>query len=280
MSNEEPPAWAHTLLQRISTLEQRLQESPLLNSDPNVTVRTPGADFTPTAAMLAEFTYIEEDFFNRPLQESDRRRFLFDCPKNSLREYDPPKLNKVNLNPPYKQVDSTLYNLQYRISGLTRPLDWFSYQMLHGNWDHDTLKQQAHDFTFAMHELLSDLASHITTLRTENMFKGLPNNVDPPALSSDKFLVDTQDMLDHIKLQKSIQNATQRQRRNNGPRSKNFSHPNGETNNSVRHKSQPNYTNQTSSPGYQSNQASGSSSHGQANQQQGFQRGPNQRNRS
>lgn len=223
--------------------------------------------------MLEEFSYIKEDFFNSSLSESERRRFLFDCLKNSLREYDPPKLNKVNLQSPYKHIDSTYYNLQYRISGLTRPLDWFTYQMLYCNWDHADLRQQAQDFTFAMHELLSDLASHITTLRTENMFKGLPNNVDPPAPSSDKFLVDTQVMLEHIKLQKSVQNATQK-------RPKAFNRTIAEPNNtSVSHKPQTNYTNSTSNSGHQNNHANGSSTQGSANQQRGFHKGSNQQHR-
>jgi hypothetical protein len=219
--HEQPPSWASALLERIANMEQRLQPSPIFNTDPNVIVRTPGADFTPSDAMLAEFPFITEDFFKRPLAESDRRRFLFDCPKNSLRNYDPPKLNKVQLNHPYKQFDAHLSTLQYRLSGITRPVDWFAYQLLQENWDVATIRQQARDFTHAIHELLSDLASHITTLRTENMFRGLPSNLEPPAPTTDTFLIDTQETLDHIKLQRSVHNATQQQRkRNNGPRPK------------------------------------------------------------
>ncbi|KAI8068104.1 uncharacterized protein B0P05DRAFT_620416 [Gilbertella persicaria] len=81
-----------------------------------------------------------------------------------------------------------------------------------------------------MRELLSDLASHVITLRTENMFKGLSKDLDPPAQAKDKFLVNTQEMLDHIKLQQSVQNATQRTQRNKGPQSKRFNN-NGDTNN-------------------------------------------------
>jgi hypothetical protein len=211
--------WTYFALQ---PMEQQINNSPLVNIDPNIVLRAPGADFTPSSNMLEEFPYIQDDFFKRPLEENDRRRFLFDCPKNTLRNYDPPKLNKVQLNSPHKQFDASLSTIQYRLSGITRPMDWFAYQLLHANWDPATLKQQARDFTYAVHELISDLASHITTLRTDNMFRGLPNGLEPPAPSTEKFLIDTQDMLDHIKLQQSVQNATQKQRnkRNNGPRSK------------------------------------------------------------
>ncbi|KAG1144473.1 hypothetical protein G6F37_011200 [Rhizopus arrhizus] len=92
MSHEEqPPAWASTLLARITELEQRFQASPLVNSDPNVVLRTPGADFTPSEAMLDEFPYLKEDFFRRPLEDTERRRYLFDCPKNSVRNYSDPQ---------------------------------------------------------------------------------------------------------------------------------------------------------------------------------------------
>ncbi|KAG2209028.1 hypothetical protein INT45_008137 [Circinella minor] len=74
-----------------------------------------------------------------------------------------------------------------------------------------------------MHELLSDLASHITTLRTDNFYKGLPNHLEAPGSYQEIFLVNTQDMLDHIKLQQSIQLATQRRsKKNKGPRSSTF----------------------------------------------------------
>jgi hypothetical protein len=229
--DQQPPAWATTLLQRITIMEQQINNSPLVNIDPNVVLRAPGADFTPSSNMLEEFPYIQDDLFKRPLEENDRRRFLFDCPKNTLRNYDPPKLNKVQLNSSHKQFDASLSTIQYRLSGITRPMDWFAYQLLHANWDPATLKQQARDFTYAVHELISDLASHITTLRTDNMFRGLPNGLEPPAPSTEKFLIDTQDMLDHIKLQQSVQNATQKQRnkRNNGPRSKRFNNNSDET---------------------------------------------------
>lgn len=57
MSNEEPPAWAIALLDRLSTLEQRVQASPLVNSDPNITLRAPGADFAPRSNVGRIFIY-------------------------------------------------------------------------------------------------------------------------------------------------------------------------------------------------------------------------------
>lgn len=127
MPNGPPSAWASALIQRLANLEQQLQTSPLASHDPNVLMRTPGAGFTASVDMLYEFPYVEEDFFKRPLEETDRRRFLFDCSKNTVHHYDPLKLNKVPLSGLHCQFDAQLSNLQYRLSGITRPSDWFAY---------------------------------------------------------------------------------------------------------------------------------------------------------
>ncbi|KAG1240248.1 hypothetical protein G6F68_017848 [Rhizopus microsporus] len=74
-----------------------------------------------------------------------------------------------------------------------------------------------------MYEHLSDIASHITTLRTQNVYRGIPRRVEAPPKSDDNLLLDTTAMVEHIKLQRAVQQATQLQsnrKRNNGPRSK------------------------------------------------------------
>ncbi|KAG2222336.1 hypothetical protein INT45_009809 [Circinella minor] len=184
---------------RSEIVEQQLATTATLHQDPNVIVRNPGADFTSTKQMLVQYPFIQENFFKCPLEDVQHRQFLFDCPKNSIRNYDPPKINKVNVSSSAQHYDSALYNIQYRFSGLTRPLDWFLYQTLYGNLDDTTIRQQSSDFAQAMHKLLSDLASYLTTL------------------------LDTQDVLEHIKLQQSIQTVTQRKpKKNKGPRSHSF----------------------------------------------------------
>ncbi|EIE87970.1 hypothetical protein RO3G_12681 [Rhizopus delemar RA 99-880] len=61
--------------------------------------------------MVQQHPHITEDFFRRPLDDSQCRRYLFECPKNTLRQYDPPKLNAVQLNQQAKLMDTQLYLL-------------------------------------------------------------------------------------------------------------------------------------------------------------------------
>lgn len=223
----------NALLQRLADLEGRLAASNLLNTDPNVQFRSPGAEFTPPEDMVEAYPHLTADFFRHPLSDADRRKFLFNCPKNSTRNYDPPKLNKVNVSTNHKQFDTQLHQIQYRLSGLTRPVDWFTYQLYTNQWDAATLLKQSKDFAVSMHELLSDLASHLTQLRTDNMFKGLPSSLEAPSLdSSESYLLDNKEMVEHIKLQQSVQQATQNKRRSNRPRPERSSHSNGSGNHS------------------------------------------------
>ncbi|KAI8046978.1 uncharacterized protein B0P05DRAFT_433731, partial [Gilbertella persicaria] len=60
------------LLVKFELLKQKLHDSPLVNIDPNVVICAPGADFTPSSAMLDGFPYIQKDSFKRPLEDTDR----------------------------------------------------------------------------------------------------------------------------------------------------------------------------------------------------------------
>ncbi|CAO3654316.1 unnamed protein product [Cunninghamella echinulata] len=220
-SKEQTPDWAINLLQRIEQLEASSSSNyPFHNEDPNVQIRFPGADFTPTAEMLQQCPYIQKDFFRHTLLDTDRRRFIFDCPKNTLRTYEPPKSIKVSQSTQAKIINNHLYDIQYRLSGITRPLDWFTYQLLYNNWTPEQQQQHTLDFLANIDALLSDLASHLTTLRQENVCKGLPTKVSPPS-ADDNLLMDPKELADHIKLQQSIQQTTNKKFMRNKPRHKN-----------------------------------------------------------
>ncbi|ORZ11619.1 hypothetical protein BCR42DRAFT_314055, partial [Absidia repens] len=50
-----------------------------------------------------------EDFFKRTLDEIDRRRFLLNCPKNTLRQYTPPEALKIHTSNEAKATDNQLH---------------------------------------------------------------------------------------------------------------------------------------------------------------------------
>ncbi|KAI8876470.1 hypothetical protein K501DRAFT_199977, partial [Backusella circina FSU 941] len=50
-------------------------------------------------------------------------RVLFECPKNESRDYEPCKLNKVQMPSAAEQFDTHLHQIQHRLSGLACPLD-------------------------------------------------------------------------------------------------------------------------------------------------------------
>ncbi|CAO3601306.1 unnamed protein product [Absidia cylindrospora] len=219
---DQAPPWAQALLQRLETLEASIQQSSSphpFDNDPHVTVRAPGADFTPPQEVLDLLPSMTGDFFRSPLDDNDRRRFLFECPKNSLRNYTPPEPMRVATSSVAKATDQQLYDLQYRISGLTRPLDWFLHKVATGQYhDKETLQDYTLDFISSTHALLADLASHITDLRTANLYKAAQIQARPPSLTqSSNPLVDSKSFVEHLQLEDSVQKAISKNQR---PRSR------------------------------------------------------------
>ncbi|KAI8886134.1 hypothetical protein K501DRAFT_178330, partial [Backusella circina FSU 941] len=123
--------------------------------------------------------HLQENFFLRPLPEEERKKFLFNYPKNTLREYDPSRLPKVSLSTQVKHHDSHLIDIQYQLSGITKPIDWCNHEML---------QPKSLEFVISVHELLSDLASHASQVRTYRMFVGHFSTVD--SASSSNLLLD------------------------------------------------------------------------------------------
>ncbi|RCH86809.1 hypothetical protein CU097_008901 [Rhizopus azygosporus] len=67
--------------------------------------------------------------------------------------------NDVNLSGPARRFDTQFHDVQYCLSGLTRPIDC--------QWDLDTTRQRSLEFAKTIHELLSDLASYIAKQSSE-----------------------------------------------------------------------------------------------------------------
>ncbi|CAO3619535.1 unnamed protein product [Cunninghamella blakesleeana] len=161
--------------------------------------------------MLDKCPYTQEDFFQNNLDENQRKAFLAHCPKNQLRNYIPPKLPNINIDRNRKQIDNQLINIQYRLSGITRPLDWFTYQLFHNNWNEETTKHKTLELLQIVNDLLADSASYISQLRTENAYKAIQPSILPPQ-SEENYLFDTKDMLEHFKLQQSVNNINTKRR--------------------------------------------------------------------
>ncbi|ORZ06217.1 hypothetical protein BCR42DRAFT_443304 [Absidia repens] len=79
--------------------------------------------------------------------------------------------------------------------------------------DPETNFNRSLDFAIAIHELLSDLASHVNEVRTTNLYKSANAITKPPSLSgSSNLLVDPKSFVDHINLAKSVHQVTARSR--------------------------------------------------------------------
>ena len=184
----QPPAWAQILLQRLEALEQRstpepidLDTSPEDNvDDPFVLPRSPDLDFTPYEAFREALPSMTKDFFRNPLPETDRKRYLSQCPRNVERNYQPPVLNQISVSNAAKRIDSQLSDIQYRLSGITRPLDFLLHKTLTAG---PPSQEDVIHFVQSLHELLSDTASHMTQIRIDNMFKSAGIRGQAPRLA-------------------------------------------------------------------------------------------------
>jgi hypothetical protein len=107
------------------------------------------------------FHGLEKDFFRNPLPEAERRRDLAQCPRNMERDYQQPVLNQLSVCQSAKRTDAQLADIQFRWSGITRPMDHLLHQSIAKG--PPTLEDVV-EFVNTIHELLYDTASHITQL--------------------------------------------------------------------------------------------------------------------
>lgn len=167
-----------------------------------VVEQTPDLEFTPYPDFIEDLPGMAKDFFRNPLPEQERRRYLAQCPRNMEREYSPPVLNHVQVSQATKRTDAQLADIQFRLSSLTRPGDYFLHMALQQT---SPSKDDFIDFANAIHELLSDTASHITQIRIDNMcqsagIRGQALPITPPTSTP---LLDPKVLLEHVSLAKS-----------------------------------------------------------------------------
>lgn len=148
-------------------------------------------------------------FFWSPLLEIERRRFLSECSRSSESHYNPPPINSNSVYQTTKRFDAQLADIQFRLSGITRLIDWFLHNTLRNN---SVSPQECHRLRQCLHELLLDSASHITHLRIDNMSRGAGIQGQAPRLaeSCPVPLLDLKVMLDHVQLSKSVAQMSRR----------------------------------------------------------------------
>jgi hypothetical protein len=202
----QTPAWAQAILDRLAALEGNPATEPIdvdsTDEDPAVVPRSPDLDFHPYDDFRKALPSMDKDFFRNPLSEADRRRYLSQCPRNMERNYQPPVLNQVSISNSAKRMDSQLADIQYRLSGITRPLDFLLHKSITaGPPNHEDVVH----FVRSVHELLSDTASYVTQIRMDNMFKSAGIRGQAPRLAPTQAtpLMEPKELLEHANLAKS-----------------------------------------------------------------------------
>ncbi|KAL0139941.1 hypothetical protein V8B55DRAFT_1563415 [Mucor lusitanicus] len=204
------------ILERLAAMEAHLANLP--TSAPMDTSRTdlddPAIVARPTLTDLhPPEEFMGEDFFRRPLDEVDRRQFLQAYPRNVLRQYDPPVTNSIKIGSLTTRFDGHLSNVQFRLSGVTRPIDSFLYDLFRNNSE-SVPAPVVKEFAICIHEMLADVASHITQLRSDNVCNdnGLPSVPLVPPQRDPGLLLDAPHIIEQTKLCQSLSDISSQSR--------------------------------------------------------------------
>ncbi|PVU93199.1 hypothetical protein BB559_003388 [Furculomyces boomerangus] len=211
-------AWALQIVERLKNLESNMenesqqnisigstmdkdmlsthggsQDRPQHQAEDNyIMERDTSRDMQTYPELLEALTSIKDEFFKSALTDIQQRRFLASCPRNEDMDYDPPVLNNLGVSFSAKKMDNQLLDIQYRISGITRPIDFFTQKIIQNDGQMDF--QETKDFVKIIRILLPDVASHITQIRKE--------------------LVDTKTLLDHATTTQTIRKTLENVRKN------------------------------------------------------------------
>ncbi|OAD72268.1 hypothetical protein PHYBLDRAFT_146471 [Phycomyces blakesleeanus NRRL 1555(-)] len=182
----------------------------------HIVERPIASELTPFPELIKAIPRMERDFFRQPLDEASRRRFLLNCPRNVLRQYQAPVLNYSGVGTHTKRTDAQLADIQFRLSGLTRHIDLFAHDVL---VEGSIQVTQALGFANTMHELLSDLASVVTQMRSDNICRDANLPISPIVTNSalePKPLLDSQRIVKQAKLQRALHDAARPSRTRKG----------------------------------------------------------------
>ncbi|KAI9495715.1 hypothetical protein BDB00DRAFT_786225 [Zychaea mexicana] len=177
------------------------------DDDPNLTEQAPTTLLTPYPALVNALPGMTKDFFRNSLDDDTRRSFLHECPRNTSRQYAPPPLNDIEVSAQGQRIDRQLRDIQYRLSGLTRPIDLFVHDTIRTNKvDVDTALR----FANTIHTLVSDVASFITQTRSDNICRdtGLKNApANTPGSLPNAPLLDAGKVLEYTQLSQALRKA-------------------------------------------------------------------------
>ena len=195
-----------SMAERMAQMEERLRQNSMDTSVPEdqfVVERSPETEFSTYPEFHQAMPGFQQDFFRSLFPEVERRSFLGDCPRNVDRNYTPPPVNTINLDQAAKRFDTQLSDVQFRLSGITRPLDFFLHKIIQAG---SVQTFEAVEFVNVVHTLLADAASHITQLRIDNMFRGAGVQGQVPKLvdSAPPPLLDPKQLLEQISLNKAV----------------------------------------------------------------------------
>jgi len=140
-------------------------------------------------------------FFHRKVTNDEWSNGLRGYPKNTRVTYEPPALPAVvQCSNAFKAHDTQLSRIQCDIAHLTRPIDHLIHQVLSANDIPEECEELFVSFANHMRYQLEQLASKITTVRTENLRK------DKGIASSDtsNMLVDPHSFNEEIKTAKAL----------------------------------------------------------------------------
>ncbi|KAG1469777.1 hypothetical protein G6F56_003059 [Rhizopus delemar] len=207
------------LAQRLESMEARLAaSSPIqpmeteLQRDPNIVERPPAIDLIPSDELRHVFPGMERDFFRSPLDDMARKRYIHVCPRTVIRQYIPPSVNLAdNIGRFTKQHDAHLSEIQRRLVQVTRPMDVFMHESLRSNAA--VPLEEVQEFVNTIHTLLSDVASHVTQLRMDNICRdtGLVAPAIKPvtqfAPSPTTLFEDPKLVLEHTTLARAVRSA-------------------------------------------------------------------------
>ncbi|OMJ14113.1 hypothetical protein AYI70_g8093, partial [Smittium culicis] len=160
-----------TVLEESSAQPETASIPESVDMDPQVsyiTERPLPADMELYKELQEALPTVTEDFFKSPLSDINRKKFFAAVPRNSAIDYDPPAVNfKFSSNA--RRIDTAIYDAQYRLSAITRPIDFFVHECIQGG--NQVPISKVIEFANSIRILLADTATHLSQCRINQAYR-------------------------------------------------------------------------------------------------------------